>query len=72
MASDALASLLTPEPDADFRPPTSNEIDPVSHVLNRVTFCPRRGDYQRVKSMGVEAFIEEQLDHESIGDRSSA
>lgn len=69
-AGDALATLLAPEPEADFRPPASNEIDSVSHILNRVTFGPRRGDYQRVKSMGVEAYIEEQLDHESIGDRS--
>lgn len=68
-ASDALATLLAPEPEADFRPPDSNEIDPVSHILNRVTFGSRPGDYRRVQSMGVEAFIEEQLDHEMIGDR---
>ena len=72
-ASDALASLLTPEADADFRPPASDEIDPVSHVLNRVTFCPRPGDYQRVKSMGVDGILQEahdiELDLENVPPR---
>ncbi|MEE8154551.1 MAG: DUF1800 domain-containing protein [Phycisphaerales bacterium] len=69
-ATDALAALLSAEPDADFRPPTAAEVDLNSHLINRLTYGPRPGDYQRVKSMGAAAFIQEQLEPESIGDRS--
>jgi uncharacterized protein (DUF1800 family) len=68
-ASDALAQLLTPEAGADFRPPQSDQIDEVSHVISRLTFGPRPGDYRRVATMGVDAFIEQQLDPDSIDDR---
>jgi uncharacterized protein (DUF1800 family) len=40
---------------------TSAEIDDVSHVINRLTFGARPGDYARVTAVGVKAFIEEQL-----------
>jgi uncharacterized protein (DUF1800 family) len=33
----------------------------VVHLLNRVTFGPSPGDIERVKAMGTQAFIEEQL-----------
>ncbi|MDP3071870.1 MAG: DUF1800 domain-containing protein [Opitutaceae bacterium] len=48
-----LAAVLTPS--------ASSEIDAVSHAINRLTFGARPGDYRRVATMGVEAFIEEQL-----------
>ncbi len=38
----------------------------VLHVLNRVSFGPRPGDIERVKSMGVDAYIKSQLSPESI------
>ena len=38
----------------------------VAHVLNRLTFGARPGDMERVKAMGVEAFIAEQLDPDSL------
>ena len=40
----------------------------VAHVLNRLTFGARPGDMERVKAMGVEAFIAEQLDPDSLDD----
>jgi hypothetical protein len=40
----------------------------VSHLLDRATYGARPGDYGRVKAMGVEAFIEEQLSPERIDD----
>lgn len=52
-----------------FQPPAAEEIDDVTHVLNRLTWGPRPGDWARVSAMGVEAFIEEQLAPESIDDR---
>jgi uncharacterized protein (DUF1800 family) len=36
------------------------------HVLNRLAFGPRPGDIQRVREMGVEQYIQEQLHPESI------
>src|SRR5438552_608367 len=38
----------------------------VAHVLSRLTFGARPGDFERVKAMGVEAFINQQLDPDSI------
>src|SRR5438132_11312193 len=38
----------------------------IAHVLSRLTFGARPGDFERVKAMGVEAFIAEQLDPDSI------
>ncbi len=41
---------------------------PVLTVLNRTSFGPRPGDYERVQQMGIDAYIEEQLHPESIDD----
>ncbi len=38
----------------------------IVHVLNRLTFGPRPGDIEKVSDMGVEAFISQQLNPESI------
>src|ERR1041385_6273057 len=38
----------------------------VAHVLSRLTYGARPGDFERVKAMGVEAFIDQQLDPDSI------
>src|ERR1700730_4252705 len=35
-------------------------------VLSRLTFGARPGDFERVKSMGVEAFITQQLDPDTL------
>jgi len=48
---------------------TGAEIDEISHVLSRLTFGPRPGDYARVVAIGVGNFIEEQLAPEKIEDR---
>ena len=34
----------------------------VHHVLNRLAFGARPGDYERVRQMGVDAWIDQQLD----------
>jgi uncharacterized protein (DUF1800 family) len=64
---DDLAVSL--EGERDFDPPVSDDIDDVTHVLNRLTFGPRPGEYQRVKSIGLTAFIDEQLEPGAIPDR---
>ena len=48
--------------------PATAEIDEVSHVLARLTFGARPGDYARVAAIGVQPFIEEQLAPERIND----
>lgn len=38
------------------------------HLLNRLTFGPKPGDLEKVKQMGPKAFIEQQLNPDSIDD----
>ena len=40
----------------------------VAHVLSRLTFGARPGDFERVKSIGVDEFIRQQLDPDSLDD----
>src|SRR5687767_8088793 len=40
----------------------------VIHVLNRLAFGPRPGDVQRVRAVGVDAWIAQQLTPERIND----
>lgn len=53
---------------AALAPSDSAEIDLVSHVLNRLTFGARPGDYRRVATMGVEAFVAGQLAPATLDD----
>src|SRR5258708_17508541 len=48
------------------KPSALNDDRLVSHVLNRLTFGARPGDFERVKAMGVDAFIAKQLDPDSL------
>ena len=41
---------------------------PTLTALNRIAFGPRPGDFERVQAMGIDAYIEEQLHPEAIGD----
>jgi uncharacterized protein (DUF1800 family) len=38
----------------------------IAHVLSRLTFGARPGDFERVKTMGVDAFMTQQLDPDSV------
>src|SRR6266699_4609513 len=38
----------------------------IAHVLSRLTFGARPGDFERVKAMGVDAFIAQQLDADTL------
>lgn len=46
--------------------PQLSEDQRIAHVLSRLTFGARPGDFERVKAMGVEAFINQQLDPDSL------
>lgn len=49
-------------------PPAGEEIDPEFHLLSRATFGPWPGDLWRLKKMGREAWLEEQLHPERLSD----
>ncbi len=44
------------------------ESEQIIHVLNRLAYGPRSGDFERVQKMGISAYIEEQLSPETIRD----
>jgi uncharacterized protein (DUF1800 family) len=43
----------------------------ILHVLNRLGFGPRPGDVERVKAIGLDKYIEQQLNPEKIDDAAS-
>ena len=58
-------------------PPTGEDIDLISHALNRTSFGPTPSDYARVKGLAdteegaVQAYLAEQLDPDEIEDRQA-
>ncbi|HXI31693.1 MAG TPA: DUF1800 family protein, partial [Vicinamibacterales bacterium] len=42
------------------------------HVLNRIAFGPRPGDVERVRAIGIDKYIDEQLHPERIPDHAMA
>jgi len=52
-----------------FEAPQSEAVDEVSHVLARLSYGARPGDYARVKRLGVASYLEEQVQPEGIDDR---
>jgi uncharacterized protein (DUF1800 family) len=44
----------------------------IVHVLNRVAFGPRAGDVERVRALGLERYIDEQLHPERVPDPAMA
>ncbi len=43
----------------------------IRHALNRLTFGPRPGDYEAVRAIGLDAWIDRQLHPERIDDRAA-
>ena len=44
------------------------EDDAILHALNRLAYGPRPGDVERVRQMGLEKWVDQQLDPEAIDD----
>lgn len=63
-----------PQNTGPFKPPTTADIDPVTHVLNRAGFGSRPGDHSRLRKLGPTleaasaAYLEQQLNPEGIED----
>ena len=51
---------------ASKNPVPMTEDQRIAHVLSRLTFGARPGDFEKVKAMGVDAFIAQQLDPDSL------
>ena len=47
-----------------------NDDKTIVHVLNRITFGPRQDDVAKVRAIGLQAYIEQQLDPERIPDEA--
>jgi uncharacterized protein (DUF1800 family) len=45
-----------------------NDDRTITHVLNRIAFGPREGDIERVRRIGLERYIDQQLQPERIAD----
>jgi len=60
--------LLNP---AAYAQPSGDEQDRALHALNRLTYGPRPGDVEAVAKMGVDRFIEQQLNPEKLKDPQS-
>ncbi len=55
------------------KPPRRTQMDEQKralHALNRLTFGPRPGDVERVTSMGVDKWIDQQLHPDKIDDHA--
>ena len=44
----------------------------ITHVLNRIAFGPRPGDVERVRTLGLQRYIDEQLHPERVDDTATA
>ena len=68
--SHVLAPILSGPGDGltAFSPPQADEIDETTHILNRLTFGPRPGDHAGMLKLGRKAWLDRQLDPESIDD----
>ena len=63
-----LVVLTHPLVSGQKRPKSLTDEQRIIHVLNRLGFGARPGDVERVKAMGVEKYIEQQLNPEKITD----
>ncbi len=70
LISKALTPLLSGPDDglSAFQPPEAAAIDDATHVLNRLTFGPRPGQRTEILQLGTKAWIDRQLQPESIDD----
>jgi uncharacterized protein (DUF1800 family) len=64
----SVPSVLAKKKNKDRAPSSGGDQRRALHALNRLTFGPRPGDVQRVMSMGVDQWIDQQLHPDKIDD----
>jgi uncharacterized protein (DUF1800 family) len=67
-----LVVLSATSGNPDAAPAVPNDETTIVHVLNRIAFGPRPGDVERVRRMGLDRYIDEQLHPERIADTAVA
>src|SRR5262245_21431108 len=68
----AAATLAASEPATGSAVPKNPDEKTILHVLNRIGFGARPGDVDRVREMGLAAYIDQQLHPDRIADRDMA
>src|SRR5258708_35525477 len=63
-----IAASVSPGTDSAIAGSSLSADQKAAQVLSRLTFGARPGDFDRVKKMGVDAFINEQLNPDGIDD----
>ena len=63
-----LGAGLRGETKSDTAPASLTERQRILHALNRFTFGPRPGDVERVEQVGLDVWLDQQLDPQSIDD----
>jgi uncharacterized protein (DUF1800 family) len=56
---------------AQTQPSVLTEAQRITHLLNRTGFGPRPGDFERVRQLGVDKYIDQQLHPEAIDDAAT-
>jgi uncharacterized protein (DUF1800 family) len=73
----ALSATLVGAPASDDtlrlagRDALSGQAQAITHVLNRIGYGPRPGDVERVRAMGLQRYIDQQLHPERIPDHAA-
>jgi len=67
-ASLLLTAILPVTADSSKKPTRLTEEQKIIHLLNRIGFGPRPGDVERVRRIGIDKYIDQQLRPETIDD----
>src|SRR5436190_21907167 len=68
----AIVGLVMTAPLLAARPAINNDAKTAAHVLNRVAFGLRPGDVEKIRTIGIDRYIDEQLHPERIPDSALA
>lgn len=68
IALPALANANTTRARRATAPPPLTEEQKILHLLNRAGFGPRPGDVERVRQMGLDKYLDQQLHPEDLSD----
>src|SRR5689334_20436415 len=67
----ALAPVFADSKAKTAKAAALTEDQKIIHLLNRIGFGPRPGDVERVRALGVDKFIEQQLHPERLDDSAT-